>query len=154
MISCRQLRWTWVVAAMCSFPLSVSAQYAESFRAVLQSSELGPDVLMQLRDGPDYAHDDWKTLLQVFNRLDQFYDLQSTAEPISGMPETWQSGAPESVGELFEVRGMIVGVKEVVLPEEFAEVHDWPGIYRCTFEFSTAGKSSSAMILTTHVPNL
>ena len=138
MIASRQRRWTWIVAALSVFPRAAVAQNAESFRAVLTSSGLGPEVLIDLSDGPDYPQDDWRILLQVFNRLEQFYDLQPTTEPISELPESWQSGDEVSIGDLYEIRGKIVALTEVVLPENLSEIHEGRGIYRCKFEFSAA----------------
>ena len=127
-----------------------------SFRTILQSAEIDLDRLAELGEGPDFSDKDWQLLLQVFSRLEQFRDLQSSQPPAEWAPLFFSSRDPSQLGEIFDIKGQAVSVQKIPLPQELAKRHGADFIYRCELRCSVNAHlgPGGATVLTTKVPKI
>ncbi len=119
-----------------------------SFREVLELAGVGPEVLTQLSDGPDYEDADWQTLFRVLKRLEQFRDFRvSSADP-------WQIDGESRLGEIFDVEGHVVSVKKISLSEEVTKLHPHQAVYGCRLRVATeeGKRKRDVRILSTRIP--
>ena len=146
------IAWACCFAALSGQSLVAEESESESFRAILELAEIGPDALAQLGEGPEYSDDDWQLLLQVFNRLQQFLDLEPADHSAVSLP----AQVKDRIGEIVHVGGILVSVEEIALPEKLAELYGQKVIYRCQLHFSLFSNKlpeiRAATILSTHVP--
>jgi len=138
--------WTCCFAALLVGPTAADENQPASFRVILELAGLGPEVLARVDDGPNYEQQDWQTLLQVFNRLQQFRDFKPLPLDIRLADE------PRSLGEIFDLDGQIVSVEKLPLPEKLAELHNRKTVYRCQLQFTIGDNKRSATILSTQIP--
>jgi len=127
------------------------------FRDILEIAEVGPDVLAELGQGPDYSENDWRVLLQVANRLERFGDAYP-ARPIFFGPRSTRPLPPEKpyeLGDLLEVHGTIMSVQALPVPPQLAEHVEWKRLYLCQKRLlmNSGWDSDAATILSTHIPN-
>ena len=147
-------RWACLLTALFVPTITFAADRSASFREILELAETGTQVLAQLSEGREYNDTDWQTLLQVFNRLDQFRDLQPAAPAAPSFPEVWLAQPESQIGEVFEIEGWIDAIETIVLPEKWAPQLSQPSIFRCRFRFLVNSESNPAVttILTTRIP--
>ncbi len=121
------------------------------FRGVLESAGLGPEVLGQFSKGPDYQVEDWKLLLQLLHRLQQYSVAQQDA-----WAQEWSESPTPSTGELLDLVGMVESVETHALPEQLAQPHALASIYRCRFRFGNSGDGQLnriGTVLSAQIPN-
>ena len=134
---------------------SLSAEkVTESFRAILELTGVGPSELAKLGDGTDISKKDWPTLWRVFDRMEQFRNLQPT-DSHAAFPGTWLAHREKSLGELFEIEGWITSVEKIQPSARNAEQQDSKAIYKCGFSFLISMESIPAKttILASQIPN-
>ena len=123
---------------------------SEQFQAILELAGVGPDALATLGPGPDYSDDDWRLLLQVFGRLQQFRDPDPAAPYGAGLP----TKSKDRFGGIVRVGGLLVSMEKITLPGKVAEQHNQNFIYRCQLRFliSEGFGTGGATVLATYVP--
>jgi|GEM_PF-1423371 len=135
------------------------AETPDDFRALLEVAEVGPKVLSQLGDGPDYSEADWHILLQVSQRLRQFgmprASHTSVARTFAGRME---QDRQNHIGQLFSASGIIDKVQAYSLPAKIAELYSLSSVYRCQLRLLPSEQEAIEVeeitVLATQVPRL
>lgn len=117
-----------------------------SFRDLLQLADIDIEELKALENTAEFTEANWQTLLQVFDRLQQFRELPPLASRLATQPEFWHPSNDEAIGELYEIQGMIVGVEQIVLPESVLKLQARKTVYRCAFAFDKSAEGSSPTV--------
>lgn len=144
-----------LVATSIQMPLAFAENGdRSSFRDILQLADIDTEKLKALEDAAGFTEANWQTLLQVFDRLEQFRELSPLASRMTNQPESWRSGKDEAIGELYEIQGKIVDVEQIALPESVLKLQARKTVYRCafTFENSSNGSSPTVEVYTSRVP--
>ncbi len=152
----QSVAWACCFAALLGQPVVAKETESESFRAILELAEIGPDALAQLGEGPEYSDDDWQLLLQVFHRLQQFRDSETAANDLTGFSASAPAAGKNLLGEIVRVGGVIVSVEKLLLPKKFMELYDGKSVYRCQLRFLVSAEKGGgdATILTTQIPRV
>ncbi len=152
----RSVAWACCVAAMLGLSVCAAETESERFRAILELAEIGPEVLAELGQGPDYSDDDWQLLMQIFGRLQQFGNLDSRNIPKTINLSLWDEKArKENIGQLFNFSGIVDSVQEVPLPKKMSELYGRNTVFRCRLGFliNDAGDLGHLTVLTTDIPS-
>ena len=143
----RCVAWACCVATLLGLSVCAAETESERFRAILELAEIGPEVLAELGQGPDYSDDDWQLVMQIFGRLQQFRDPDLSANYSVLVPA-------DRLGEIVRISGILVAVEKIVLTEQAAELHGQKFLYRCQLHFliSAGYGTGGVTVLTTQVP--
>jgi len=144
------------LAALLVTNSSANDDKPQSFRAILEAAEIAPKIFSQLNNDPNYSDQDWRLVLQVFHRLEQFRDLQPVEPSAKFAPPAFWSRDASQLGELLEIDGRITSVEEITLSETMAELYGQRSIFRCQLGFvvSEGVGTGGATILATAIPKL
>lgn len=125
---------------------------SDSFRELLQTAEINIDALAEVSDDADFDEEDWQILLQVCSRWQQFRAPDAPAEEY--LPRLNSAGDKEIIGEILRIRGQVVGVEVMPLPDKLLNFYPWQAVYRCQLQFSDdeGVSGASVNVLTTSVP--
>ena len=132
-------------------PTATAGESAADFRAVLELANLGPEVLAQLSDGPEYQDADWRILSQLLYRLRQYPASQLDRWTSPAMPDQWLKDPGQYRGSLFDVTGTVESVQPVAMPENLVQLYELSTVYRCRFHFEEAG--ADGVVLTPRIPS-
>ena len=125
---------------------------SEQFRAILELAGVGPDALATLGPGPNYSEDDWRLLLQVASRLQQFGNPNPAANYGTMV-------SARGLGEIIRLGGTLVSVERIAIPDKLAESHDQQFVYRCQLRSQLSSlinagyETGDATLLVTDIPN-
>jgi len=147
----------FLVTCLCSMPhFAWAVEVGSSFRDVLETAELGPEVLARFPDNSaddaeEWEAEDWQLLIQLLHRLGQ----HPTSQLADWVLKRGESSPEALVGDLVDIVGMVEAVEVLELPEPIAEAHDMKSLYRCRIriEDSADGKSDIlATVLSARIP--
>jgi len=121
------------------------------FRSVLELAELDAAVLGQISQGATLTDSDWRIVIRLLHRLRQYdsQQLQLWIQPTAD-GQLWLGDQDPPLGALLNIRAVAESFEQVSLPEELAELHSLPAMYRCRIRL--AGSQVRADVLVPQVP--
>jgi len=147
--------WACCVAVLFAGPLRAGESESNTFRAILELAEIGPDVLSHLSKGPRYVEADWQIMLQVFDRLQRFEDLPSVRSEFANQLSLRSAqDRREKIGQIFDLAGIVDSVQELPLPEKLAERHGLNSVFLCQLRqlIPDPGDVEFVTVLSTDIP--